>query len=160
MNNRCPDCMAKGGACYAHGGEVENEKLNPGHRESMPDGMREDLDAMDMSDNQSEVARLNRGGKVSKGRMNMAPKGVVQSNIAKYADGGSVVDDVLKERRMRKMANGGLVDNPVEDDFDLRVDLEPVHTRRDEEHDTESPSLDDESLVGQIIRERRKKRGI
>lgn len=158
MRRDCPDCMSAGGKCYAHGGKVENEKMHPEHEEAMPGGMREDLDAMDDdSENQSEIAKLSRGGSVMAGRRDMEGRGDVQSNAAKFLKDESIVDSVMRERRMAK---GGLVDQTVHDDFETRMDFEPVHTRRDEEHDTESPSLDDESLVGQIMRERRKKRGM
>lgn len=56
----------------------------------------------------------------------------------------------------RKMAKGGAVElDGNEPEFDHRIDLEPVHTIEDAAHDTESPSKDDEELIGQILRERK-----
>jgi hypothetical protein len=145
---------------YARGGEVENEKLNPNHEEPLAPGIQEDLDAMDEEDDQSDMDKFNRGGSVSDGFDAMKDRENVQSNDAKFYVDGGVVDDIMKERKEKRMASGGLTDTGVEDDFDQRIDMEPVRNREDEEHDTESGSLDDESLVGQIMRDRRKRRGM
>lgn len=126
----CMDCMSMGGKCMAHGGAVDNEELDPSHEDAMAPGMKEDMDAMDMEDN--------------------------QSSRAKFASGG-VVDEIMESRRGKK-SGGDLTDVDVEPDFEKRIDMEPVHTRRDEMHDTESGSLDDESLVGQILKERKLRR--
>ena len=40
------------------------------------------------------------------------------------------------------------------------MDLEPVHTIEDEEHEQSSPSDDDMSLVGQILKDRRGKSAV
>lgn len=126
-------CMSEGGSCYAMGGEVENEKLHPEMEVSAPEGMLEDEEVMeDEGDDESEDARH-------------------------YADGGMIAE-IMKERKMKRMASGGMVSEPVEDDFDTRINMEPVHTMEDEEHGVESGSLDDESLVGQILRERKMRR--
>lgn len=128
----CPKCMSMGGKCMAHGGEVENEELSPASEVSMPDDMSRDMrEEMDDGDDESEDAKH-------------------------YADGGSIIDDIMEERRMAK--GGMLQDSDVEPDFEPRIDMEPVHTREDEMHDAESPSEDDESLVGQVMKERRMKR--
>lgn len=131
----CMDCMAKGGKCMAHGGEVENEKLHPDAEVELPSRMEEvEENEMEDGDDESEEDRH-------------------------YAQGG-VVDEIMSERKMKRMSSGGLLDAGVEDDFEKRLDLQPMHTREDEEHpDMESPSKDDDSLVGQIIRDRKKRRG-
>lgn len=119
---------------YARGGEVENRKLDPDAAVEMPDDMQEDID------------------------LERRP-GSDQSDVAKLAMAtGGLVDAIMKDRERRKMAEGGLVDADASPDYDKRVDLEPVHTREDEEHELTSPSLDDESLVGQILSERKMKR--
>lgn len=126
----CQDCMSEGGKCMAHGGVVENEKLNPEHEAPMEPRMKQDIGAM-------------------------KSKGKNQSEFAKYKDGG-VVDEIMGERY--KDDEDYLEDANRETDFEPRMDFEPVHTREDEEHDTESGSEDDESLVGQIMKERKLKR--
>lgn len=102
---------------------------------------------------------------MSKGGKCMAHGGVVNEEMSivskdpakpEQKKGGSVVSEILGDRQ--KMAKGGLVDAGVEPDFHKRVDLEPVHTVEDDEHDIESGSKDDEELVGQILRERKMRR--
>jgi len=198
----CPDCMAKGGKCMAHGGEV-NEEMHPEHEESMPsDMMRDEKIEYSPGDNQSEVAKLAHGGHIDEddardtmemerdeededvyyagGEVEARKVGMPQSDKAKYAQGGyiqkdvrqtqleeaqaddhaepSILQQILDDRKRRKLAEGGYVTEPVSDDFETRINMEPVHTREDEEHDVESSSLDDQSLVGQILKERKMKR--
>lgn len=171
----CMDCMAMGGKCMAHGGamkdltdnekypksqydnyasggEVENEDLDPSHEEPMPEGMMEDLDAM----KEDDEIQSPRPGMTHETQDESRTKG---QSIAmqKYAKGGSVVDEIMRGRK--KMASGGMLeDEPVESDFEPHINMEPVHTRQDEAHNVESPSLDDESLVGQILKERKMRR--
>lgn len=110
-NMGCKNCMAMGGKCMAHGGEVENEKMHPEAGSPAPESR----------------------------------------------ESGSVVDEILHGRK--KMASGGMLEDAgVEDDFDYRMDLEPVPTREDEEHDMESGSKDDMEIVGQILKERKMRR--
>ncbi len=155
----CRECMAIGGKCMAHGGDIENEKMHPEHEGSMAADMLRDEDLeYSQGDNESEDARYAQGGKVQKQTR--------QSRLEEEGAGPhrslSLTEAVMADRaRTRKLAKGGAVmdENPVEDDFETRIDMEPVHTREDKEHDIESGSLDDESLVGQIMRDRRKRRG-
>lgn len=126
----CMDCMAQGSKCYAHGGSVENEKLHPEHEESMPEGMEEDLDAMD-------------------------DEGDDMSKMAKHAKGG-VVDEIMKGRKMSK---GGMVDPEEDENIDQRMNLERNHFMEDEEHEINpDPSEDDMGLVGEILKERKMRR--
>ena len=142
---------------YARGGEVTNEKLHPEHEEPMPEGMREDLDAMeDEGEDQSEKARLNKGGAL--GSMSDDEK-YPMSQYDKYAHGGNVVDEIMHDRK--KMAKGGTVEMDPEEDQNptQRMNLEREHFVEDKEHEINpDPSEDDMSLIGEIIRERKMRR--
>jgi hypothetical protein len=70
----------------------------------------------------------------------------------------SLIDEIMRKRKEKKMANGGEVSAEAEDDFAESLDLEPVHTVEDDEHDIDSPEDTDETLIGQIMRDRKKKR--
>lgn len=118
--------------CYAEGGMVQNQKLNPGHEVPMDPRNRQQIAAM------------------------RAP-GHNQSELAKLAHGGSVVEEIMKGRK--KMARGGAVESErdAEPAFAEDIDLSNVHYMEDESHDVDSnPSDDDMSLVGQILSEREK----
>lgn len=121
---------------YAQGGEVQNQKLHPSHEVAMD-------------------ARLKHQ------TMAMRAPGMVQSEVAKLAMGGSVVDEVMHERKRKMMAEGGEVESErdYETAFRDHVDLANVHYIEDEEHEVDSnPSDDDHSLVGQIMSERERKK--
>lgn len=120
--------------CYAEGGMVQNQKLNPGHQAPMDSRLK----------HQTEVMRKSQSN---------------QSDVAKLAMGGSIVDEIMKGRK--KMAKGGDVesDRDMVGDFEDDVDLQNVHYMEDPEHDINpNPSDDDYSLVGQIMKERKKYR--
>lgn len=153
----CVDCMAKGGRCTLHsGGDVENEKLHP---DAMAEGGRVADSGRDGAVRLDDAARKSELDFSRDESMEMPNPNNDQSSIAKLAMAtGGLVDAIMKDRERRKMAEGGLVDADASPDYDKRVDLEPVHTREDEEHELTSPSLDDESLVGQILSERKMKR--
>jgi len=122
--------------CYAEGGMVQNQKLHSSHEVPMDSRLK----------HQTMVMR--------------AP-GMVQSEIAKLAMGGSVVDEVMHERKRKMMAEGGEVESErdYETAFRDHVDLANVHYIEDEEHEVDSnPSDDDHSLVGQIMSERERKK--
>ena len=126
-----PICKACGGS-MAKGGAVENEKLHPEMEVEMPEGMETDIDAMKEEDDESGTDML--------------------------AEGGSIVDEIVKGR---KMAKGGAVelDADEEPEYGHRVNLEPVHTIEDAAHTgAADPSEDDMSLVGQILKERKSRR--
>lgn len=120
--------------CYAEGGMVQNQKLNPGHQVPMDSRLRHQTDVMRQSQsNQSEVAKL--------------------------AMGGSVVEEIMKGRK--RMAKGGGVemDRDYDPAFADDLDLANVHYMEDEEHEVNpNPSDDDYSLVGQIMKERKRYR--
>ena len=145
--------------CYAEGGGVTEKK------------------AMGLGQPHSEVAKLADGGTVQNLKLNpshQAPKdpqlvkqtnamrmGRSQSDVAKLAMGGSVVDEIMKGRK--KMAEGGEVDDESERDheswFTDSEDFSNVHYMEDDEHEVDpNPSDDDYSLVGQIIKERKRNR--
>lgn len=120
--------------CYAEGGMVQNQKLHPGHEVPMDPRLKHQTAAMRAS-------------------------GMNQSEVAKLAHGGSVVEDIMKSRK--KMARGGAVESErdAEPAFGEDIDLSNVHYMEDEAHDVDSnPSDDDMSLVGQIMSEREKKK--
>lgn len=165
--------MAKGGmASCAHGGPVH---CNMGcYAEG---GGVTEKKAMGLGQPQSEVAKLAEGGTVQNLKLNpshQAPKdpqlvkqtnamrmGRSQSDVAKLAMGGSVVDEIMKGRK--KMAEGGEVDDESERDheswFTDSEDFSNVHYMEDDEHEVDpNPSDDDYSLVGQIIKERKRNR--
>lgn len=135
-NMGCKDCMAMGGKCMAHGGEV-SEEMNPGHEDAM-------LPNMDHTESSVEASSM-------------------EEDLPKMAESLSLAAEVMKDRKRVHMAKGGMVESDEMDAdaspaFDKRMDLEPVHTMADPEHDQESPSLDDESLIGQILKERKMRR--
>lgn len=118
--------------CYAEGGVVQNEKLHPSHQAPMD-------------------ARLKHQ------TMEMRKPGMNQTQVAKLAMGGSVVEEIMKGRK--KMADGGAVESErdAEPAFADDVDLSNVHYMEDDEHDLNpNPSDDDYSLVGQIMKERKR----
>lgn len=119
--------------CYAEGGMVQNEKLNPHNQPPMDARLKH------------QIATMKKPG------MNL-------SEVAKLAMGG-VVDQIMSERK--KMAEGGEVESErdYEPDFQHTLDLANVHYMEDEEHDVDdNPSDDDNKLVGQIMMEREKKK--
>jgi hypothetical protein len=118
--------------CYAEGGAVQNEKLHPKHQAPMD-------------------ARLKHQ------TMEMRKPGMNQTQVAKLAMGGNVVDEIMKGRK--KMAEGGEVESDRDADpaFADDIDLANVHYMEDDEHDLNpNPSDDDYSLVGQILNERKR----
>ena len=120
--------------CYAEGGAVQNEKLHPGHQAPMD-------------------ARLKHQ------TMEMRKPGMNQTQVAKLAMGGSVVEEIMRGRK--KMAMGGDVesDRDMVGDFEDDLDLQNVHYMEDEAHEVNpNPSDDDFSLVGQIMKERKRYR--
>lgn len=120
--------------CYAEGGMVQNEKLHPSHQAPMDSRLKHQTEVMRKSEHD-------------------------QSELAKLARGGSVVDEIMKGRK--KMAKGGGVEmeRDHEDHFADDIDLSNVHYVEDEEHEVNpNPSDDDYSLVGQIMKERKKYR--
>lgn len=127
--------------CYAEGGSVQNEKLNPSHQAPMDPRLAH------------QTAEMRKPG------MN-------QTQVAKLAMGGSVVDEIMKGRK--KYALGGEVEESeaheaeeegmeerdVQPAFGDDLDLANVHYMEDDEHDLNpNPSDDDQSLVGQILSE-------
>lgn len=128
-----------GVAKLAEGGTVQNQKLHPSHQAPMDPRLAKQTSAMRMGRSQSEVGKL--------------------------AHGGSVVDEIMKGRK--KMAEGGEVEEDEAEEsmrdheswFADSEDFSNVHYIEDEEHDVDSnPSDDDYSLVGQIIKERKRNR--
>lgn len=121
-------------AKLAEGGTVQNQKLHPSHQAPKDPRLVKQTNAMRMGDSQSEVAKL--------------------------AHGGSVVDEIMHGRK--KMAKGGMAEESErdhEDWFADREDLSNVHYMEDDEHEVDpNPSDDDYSLVGQIIKERKRNR--
>lgn len=123
--------------CYAEGGMVQNQKLHPGHQVPMDSRLKQQTAAM------------------------RAP-GMNQSQVAKLAMGGSVVDEIMKGRK--KYAEGGEVEmeeeeRDAEPAFADDLDLANVHYMEDLEHDVNAnPSDDDQSLVGQILSEMEEKK--
>lgn len=104
----CPDCMAMGGKCYAHGGqiskdsqksnvadstertnlaeggEVDNEKLHPEHEAGTPD-----VDPGISSEEDSDL----------------------EKDFPTVSEALSLSAEVMKDRQRRKMAEGGEVDD-------------------------------------------------
>jgi len=122
-------------AKLAEGGTVQNQKLHPSHQVAKDPRLVHQTAAMRMGHSQSEVGKL--------------------------AHGGSVVDEIMKNRK--KMAEGGEVEEESERDhedwFADREDFSNVHYMEDDEHEVDpNPSDDDYSLVGQIIKERKRNR--
>jgi hypothetical protein len=118
--------------CYAEGGAVQNEKLHLEHQAPMDTRLKHQT-------------------------MEMRKPGMVQSGVAKLAMGGNVVDEIMKGRK--KMAEGGEVESDRDADpaFADDIDLANVHYMEDDEHDLNpNPSDDDYSLVGQIMKERKR----
>ena len=120
------------GQKMAYGGMAEGGKVHATEKEMMHQGKP-----------QSEMAKLAQGG------------------MANCAHGGSVVDEIMKNRK--KMAEGGEVEEESERDhedwFADREDFSNVHYMEDDEHEVDpNPSDDDYSLVGQIIKERKRNR--
>lgn len=148
----CPDCMASGGKCMAHGevakyaegGEVDamaplsKKPAMPGSsEEEHPD--REDHLSMPT---ESPVQQMDSD---------------LEEDLPKVSESLSLAAEVMKDRKRAKFAKGGLVDEmdaPMEDGRESRgLNLEPVHTMSDDEHDES-----DASLVAQIIKERKARR--
>lgn len=153
------------GGSYAEGGEVHETQKK----------------AMQIGQPHSQVAKLAEGGAVQNQKLHpghQAPKdprlvhqtsvmrmGHSQSDVAKLAHGGSVVDEIMMGRK--KMNEGGEVEDEMEgeserdheDWFADREDFSNVHYMEDDEHEVDpNPSDDDYSLVGQIIKERKRNR--
>jgi hypothetical protein len=129
-------CMS---GCYAEGGQVQNQKLHPEHEAPVDARLKHQTAAM-------------------------RAMGHSQSEDAKLAHGGSVVEEIMHGRK--KMARGGMVqdeeaDRDHEDWFKSKQDFSNVHYEHDpehEEHMNPNPSDDDYGLVGQIMKERKKYR--
>lgn len=118
--------------CYAEGGMVQNQKLHPGHQVPMN-------------------ARLKHQ------TMEMRKPGMNQTQVAKLAMGGSVVDEIMKSRKKMAMGGGVESERDAEPAFADDLDLSNVHYIEDENHDINpNPSDDDYSLVGQIMKERKR----
>lgn len=165
---QCPDCMAAGGMCYAHGGEVSNPELEmSGESAEMAPHELVDQDmrgSEDSSDDQKDMPTLSEAlslsGEVMKDRKRrmMARGGMVssyeddsESNPHKVGELGESID----APSMSDMDHDkDEMDAPEQDGRDSRgLDLEPVHTMEDDEHDTS-----DASLVSQILKDRKKRR--
>lgn len=151
----CEACkLADGGTCAEHmmaeGGEVDATK--PLH--TSPDSANPELEET-MAMPEDEMATDTESSEADSDSEKDKP--TVTMNI-------SLVDDIMKDRMRRNpMAEGGEAeeeDAHEEPLYEHDMDLEPVHTIEDEEHEQSSPSDDDMSLVGQILKDRRgKKRG-
>jgi len=121
-------------AKLAMGGEVQNQKLHPGHEVPMDARLRHQTNVMRQSQHDS-------------------------SDVAKLAMGGSVVDQIMHGRK--KMAGGGEVESErdYEPAFEHEIDFSNVHYMEDDEHEVDAnPSDDDDKLVGQIMSERERKK--
>jgi hypothetical protein len=126
--------LAMGGSCYAEGGEVQNQKLNPSHQAPMDARLKQQTMAM------------------------RAP-GMNQTQVAKLAMGGSVVEEIMRGRKKMAMGGGVESDRDAEPAFADDLDLSNVHYMEDEAHEVNpNPSDDDFSLVGQIMKERKRYR--
>jgi hypothetical protein len=182
-DTHCEHCgqkmMAKGGmAECAHGGPV---KCNAGCYAEGGEVHETQKKAMQVGQPHSEVAKLAEGGTVQNQKLHpshqapMDPRlakqtsamrmGHSQSEVGKLAHGGSVIDEIMHSRK--KMAEGGEVEEDEAEEsmrdheawFADSEDFSNVHYIEDEEHDVDSnPSDDDYSLVGQIIKERKRNR--
>lgn len=132
----CQDC--KSGMCEMHPKKMaEGGELGPSTQTADPDKYMTESSEMD-SEGQKD-----------------------SPSLEEHID---LVSDIMKDRKRRlMMAEGGMVDSmedeaPAEPAFGDRVDLEPVHTMEDDAHDQESPSKDDQDLIGQILHERKMRR--
>jgi hypothetical protein len=117
--------------CYAEGGMVENQKLNPHNQPPMDARLKH------------QIATMKKPG------MNL-------SEVAKLAMGG-VVDQIMSERK--KMAEGGMVDEEErlrEPDFEPAMDFSNYNYVEDDEHDAEPVEMSNK-LVGQIMTDRKKR---
>jgi hypothetical protein len=178
------DKHAKGGMHQMHhvkhatGGHVEDEEEHPEHEEKMPADMRHYIHEMQDGDemDQSDMDKLARGGSVMSGHNAMMRHGMDSSHV-KHAKGGSISDEIMHERMKKmafggpmldtaekrgnpKMAKGGHVveeDNDEEAAYGHRMDLQRSHFMQDSEHEVDAdPSHDDHSLVGEILKDRKK----
>jgi hypothetical protein len=117
--------------CYAEGGMVQNQKLNPHNQPPMDARLKH------------QIATMRKPG------MNL-------SEVAKLAMGG-VVEQIMKERK--KMADGGMVDEEErlrEPDFEPAMDFSNYNYMEDDEHDVEPVEMSNK-LVGQIMTDRKKR---
>ena len=117
--------------CYAKGGMVQNEMLNPHSEPAMDPRLKQ------------QIATMKKPG------MNL-------SEVAKLAMGG-VVDQIMKERK--KMAEGGMVEEEErlrEPAFEPAMDFSNYNYMEDDEHDAEPVEMSNK-LVGQIMTDRKKR---
>jgi hypothetical protein len=152
---------------YAQGGATNMDFAKPMHPMSEYDmyaeGGETEKEVKTVGSPQSRDAAYAQGG--------MTEKDVKQDYLDEGGSedhaGVNLVDEIMHDRARRHMAEGGQVtptsrpghQEPDEvDDFERRVDLEPVHIEDDPRHDQSNPSEDDEGLVGQILKERKMRR--
>jgi hypothetical protein len=91
--------------------------------------------------------------------MAMRAPGMNQTQVAKLVMGGSVVEEIMRGRKKMAMGGGVESDRDAEPAFADDLDLSNVHYMEDEAHEVNpNPSDDDFSLVGQIMKERKRYR--
>lgn len=159
MPKQCPDC-SEDIKCYAHGGEVENEKLHPEHEAAPMEMVDEGMDSEKASHMEEDLPKvseaLSLAAEVMKDRRRtrMAMGGSVES----YEDGseseGSKMEANTFKHGMDETNDSDELDPPKEDGRDSRgLNISAVHTMKDESHDQS-----DASLVAQILSDRKKRR--
>lgn len=134
----CPDCLAQGGQCMAHGGEA--------NAIASPDMHMMHLGEPKVSGNSSGSPSMDR-----------AVRG-------EGSDEMSLTESILRKRHGMKpmmMAEGGWVDSSDDDidemhDYSMLPEGHDAQTISSEMHDSDMPDeAQDESLVGQIMKKRR-----
>lgn len=135
------------GKKYAEGGEVDAQK--PLH--SKPEDHNPEMEDAHMSAEMAEHEL------VDQDMPGQEDSSMDEEDLPHVAKSMSLAAEIMKDRKRQKMAEGGMVeemDAPEEDGRDSRgLNLEPVHTVEDDEHDTS-----DASLVSEILKDRKSRR--
>jgi hypothetical protein len=160
-SDTCPDCMAQGGMCMAHGGQIPFEMQS------------QDLEQLHQSSSDSDVPSLEESfmegrGPSSEGGREHREFQTKDEPPASYSQDHSDADDDLNMIRdifRRKLAMGGraeplesISEGPLEDAYEPTDDFSTHGLVEDSEHDSgDSLELNDQSIVGQIFNKKRKR---
>lgn len=147
----CPHCAA--GSCAMHmkaeGGMVENDLA--AHEAKARESLELPADRMP----ESHVTHMEHETPEPESLGTIVSK--VKSAKPKFAEGG-LVDEILASRRPAPAPEETEELGPAAEDLmEEEVDLSNYHSMDDAEHDN-IPATESESLVGQILKERRSKR--
>lgn len=181
----CPDCMSAGGKCQAHGGKAmmaeggEVDDMKP--LNSTASEHNEDLDAAGSPSSDDMGSSLDRNTMTAQADSDMS------RDLPRMAESLSLAAEIMADRKRRAFAKGGLVGQDGSSDIDAPdmadlsnnsdegdakaesgretrgMNIAVSHVMDDEDHDQSNPSDDsrdgtDDSLVGQILRDRKNRR--